>query len=60
MKRIEKVGALISNVLSYPVWIVREHKGYKIQKVNDGSFLTEYNEILIFRNLNEIIEYFNN
>lgn len=57
MKRIEKVESMVSNALNYPVWIIKEGKEYKIQKINDGSFLTQYNKTLLFKNLNEIIKY---
>ena len=58
MKKIEKVGILVSNALGYPVWIVKVGHWYKIQKINDGNFYEYNNEVLLFENLNAIIEYF--
>lgn len=56
--RVEKMEKLLSETLGYSVWISKRTRGYEVQKVANGNYLTDsMGENLVFKTLNDIKGY---
>lgn len=56
--KIKKAEEVLSIALDYPVWLIKRHGGYEVQKIENGEFLMNgVDDFLWFKNLRAVKEY---